>query len=105
VPPPPVCGAAVVVAGALVAGAADRVAWLDADALALGLVVEWPEAVPPDEVFDVGAEWVAPGEDEVEDEDGEHPATATTRMARTPKPLMARFALSTMPAMVPRTVM
>jgi hypothetical protein len=56
-------------------------------------------------VADVGAELVATGEDEDEDADGEHPATAATRMARTPKPLMAGFALSTMPAMVPRTVM
>jgi len=63
--------------------------------------VDVPEAVPLAEWFPVGGELVADGEDE----DGEHPATATVRMAKTPKPLMASFALSTVPAMVPRTVM
>lgn len=95
-------------------GAGDPVAWLDAVALAeelapavaLPFVVEWadaaPEAAPVDELVDVGGELVAAGE---EVEDPEHPATATTRMAKTPKPLTASFALSTVPAMVPRTVM
>ena len=64
-------------------------------------LVDVPEAVPLAEWFPVGGELVADGEDE----DGEHPATATVRMAKTPKPLMASFALSTVPAMVPRTVM
>jgi hypothetical protein len=103
----------VVVAGALAAevGVGDRVAWLDAVALAEelapGLVVALPEAEPldelVDELVDVGAELVAAGEDE--DEDGEHPATATVRMAKTPKPVTVCFALSAVPAMVPRTVM
>ena len=64
-------------------------------------LVDVPEAVPLAEWLPVGGELVADGEDE----DGEHPATATVRMAKTPKPLMASFALSTVPAMVPRTVM
>ena len=63
-------------------------------------LVDVPEAVPLAEWLPVGGELVADGEDE----DGEHPATATVRMAKTPKPLMASFALSTVPAMVPRTV-
>ena len=98
------------------------VAWLDAVALAEELapalapfVVELaetpPEAVPEaapeavlpvDEVVDVGGGLDAPGE---EVEDPEHPASATTRMAKTPKPLTVGIALSTVPAMVPRTVM
>jgi len=90
-------------------GADDRVAWLDAVALAeeelaAGLAVEWPEAVPLDDTADVGAELVPVSEDDDEDGDGEHPATATTRMARTPKVLTPCFAPSTMPAVVPRTV-
>jgi hypothetical protein len=64
-------------------------------------LVDVPEAVPLAEWLPVGGELVADGEDE----DGEHPATATVRMAKTPKPLTASFALSTVPAMVPPTVM
>jgi hypothetical protein len=121
VPPPPVCGAEVF-AGALALapelGVGAPVAWLDAvalaDELALALaplVVELaetppeaaPEAVlPVDEVVDVGGGLDAAGE---EVEDPEHPASATTRMAKTPKPLTVGIALSTVPAMVPRTVM
>ena len=105
------------VAGVLVpeVGAGDRVALLDAVALAEeeelapGLVVEWLEADPLAEVVEVGAELVPDSEEEeeeeVEDGDGEHPASTTVRMAKTPKPLTASFALSTVPAMVPRTVM
>ena len=58
-------------------------------------------AVPLGEWLPVGGELVADGEDE----DGEHPARAAVRMAKTAKPLAASFALSTVPAMVPRTVM
>ena len=64
-------------------------------------LVDVPVAVPLAEWLPVGGELVADGVDE----DGEHPATATVRMAKTPKPLTASFALSTVPAMVPRTVM
>jgi hypothetical protein len=64
-------------------------------------LVDVPVAVPLAEWLPVGGELVADGEDE----DGEHPATATVRMAKTPKPLRANFALSAVPAMVPRTVM
>jgi hypothetical protein len=116
VPPPPVCGAEVFT-GALAlapeAGVGDPVAWLDAVALAEELALALPlaatpEAVPLDELPDVGAPLVAPDE-EVEDpeevEAPEHPASATTRMAKTPKLLTASFALSTVPATVPRTVM
>jgi hypothetical protein len=111
-----------VFAGALAlapeAGVGDPVAWLDAAALAeepapalalpLAAVPEAaPEAVPLDELLDVGALLVAPGEvapgEEVEDP--EHPASATTRMAKTPKPVTVSIVLSTVPAMVPRTVM
>ena len=109
--------------GALVlapeAGVGDPVAWLDADALAEALALALPlaaaaeaapeavpeaepEAVPLDELPDVGAPLVAAGE---EVEAAEHPASATTRMAKTPKPLTVGIALSTVPAMVPRTVM
>jgi hypothetical protein len=118
VPPPPVCGAEVFT-GALAlapeAGVGDPVAWLDADALAEALALALPlaaapeaapEAVPeaePEAVrLDVGALLVAAGE---EVEAAEHPASATTRMAKTPKPLTVSIALSTVPAMVPRTVM
>jgi hypothetical protein len=108
-----------VFAGALAlapeAGDGDPVAWLDADALAEELAPALalplatapeaaPEAVPPEGVLDVGAPLVAPSEEE-EVEDPEHPASATTRMARTPKPLTVSIALSTVPAIVPRTVM
>ncbi len=67
------------------------------------LPVALPETVPLAEVADVGGVWVAAGGVEVEDP--EHPATATVRMAKTPKLLAACFALSTVPAMVTRTVM
>jgi hypothetical protein len=122
VPPPPVCGAelfAGVLALAPELGAGVPVAWLDAvapaealaPAPALLFVVEWPEAAPEaapeavadDEVVDVGGGLDAPDDEEVEDP--EHPASATTRMAKTPKPLTVGIALSTVPAMVPRTVM
>ena len=69
----------------------------------------WPEAAPlaevaeVAEVADVGGVWVAAGGVEVEE--CEHPASATARMAKTPKLLTACFALSTVPAMVTRTVM
>jgi hypothetical protein len=99
------------------AGAGDPVAWLDAVALAEelapALALPLPaapeaaseaalEAAPGDEVVDVGGPLVAAGE---EVEDPEHPATATTRMAKTPKTLTVSIALSTVPAMVARTVM
>ena len=64
-------------------------------------LVDVPVAVPLAEWLPVGGELVADGEDEP----GEHPATATVRMAKTPKPVTASLALSTVPAMVPRTVM
>ena len=65
-----------------------------------------PLAAPLPEPVDVGAGWVpGGGVDEVEDPDGEHPATATARLAKTPKPLTASFILSTVPAMVTRTAM
>jgi hypothetical protein len=67
------------------------------------LPVAPPETAPLAEVADVGGVWVAAGGVEVEDP--EHPATATVRMAKTPKLLAACFALSTVPAMVTRTVM
>ncbi|MGH7161168.1 MAG: hypothetical protein ACREFS_13960 [Acetobacteraceae bacterium] len=69
---------------------------------AVELPVALPEAVPLNELVDVGGELV-PGVEG--DEDGEHAATATVRMAKAPKPLTASFALSTVPAMVPRAVM
>jgi hypothetical protein len=67
------------------------------------LPVAPPETALLAEVADVGGVWVAAGGVEVEDP--EHPATATARMAKTPKLLTACFALSTVPAMVTRTVM
>jgi hypothetical protein len=63
----------------------------------------WPEAAPLAELADVGGVWVPSSEDVVEE--CEHPASATVRMAKTPKLLMAGFALRTVPAMVTRTVM
>jgi hypothetical protein len=114
VPPPPVCGAEVftgALALAPAAGAGDPVAWLDAAALAEELapallLAAAPEAAPEaelvDELLDVGGLLVALSE---EVEDPEHPATATTRMAKTPKTLTVSIALSTVPAMVARTVM
>jgi hypothetical protein len=85
-----------------------------APVLAAPLVAALPEAEPlaeplPEplpEPVDVGAGWVpGGGVDEDEAPDGEHPATATARMAKTPKPLTASFTLSTVPAMVTRTAM
>jgi hypothetical protein len=73
-------------------------AWLEAGPLA-----PWPEAAPLAELADVGGVWVPSSEDVVEE--CEHPVSATVRMAKTPKLLMASFALRTVPAMVTRTVM
>ncbi len=63
----------------------------------------WPEAAPLAELTDEGGGWVPASGDEVEE--CEHPASVTVRMAKTPKLLTASFALSTVPAMVTRTVM
>jgi hypothetical protein len=82
----------------------DAVAWAEELAPVLGApLVALPEAALLEELADVGGVWVGSGRDV--DEDGEHPATATVRMAKTPKPVMASFALSTAPVIVPRTVM
>jgi len=82
----------------------DAVAWAEALAPALALPeAALPEAAPLAELVEVGGVWVGGGVDV--DEDGEHAATATVRMAKTPKPMTASFALSTAPVIVPRTVM
>jgi hypothetical protein len=108
VPPPPVCGGAVFPdapgAGDAVApldpvALLDAVAWAEALAPALALL----EAATLAELAEVGGVWVGGGVDV--EEDGEHAATATVRMAKTPRPVTASFALSTAPVIVPRTVM
>lgn len=82
-------------------------AWPEAAPLALcpeaAPLAPWPEAAPLAELTDEGGGWVPASGDEVEE--CEHPASVTVRMAKTPKLLTASFALSTVPAMVTRTVM
>jgi hypothetical protein len=101
VPPPPVCGASagVTVTVTVAVGVAVAVAV----AVAVVVDVALLDVVLLDAVVDVGAEWVPSGVDE--DEDGEHPASATARMAKMPKPLTVSFALSTVSAMITRSVM
>jgi hypothetical protein len=105
VPPPPVCGASagVTVTVTVAVGVAVAAAVAVAVAVAVLLDVVLLDVVLLDEVVDVGGEWVPSGVDE--DEDGEHPASATARMAKTPKPLTVSFALSTVSAMITRSVM
>ena len=125
VPPPPVCGATVVDGCGLAAevGPGDCVCVARLDAVALAeevalplagllevalplaglLEVALPEAGRVVVLVNEGGLWVGGGVEE--DEDGEHPASATVRMAKTPKPMTVGFALSTAPAMVTRTVM
>jgi hypothetical protein len=117
VPPPPVCGATVGVAGALVPEVGVGVAGVVLEAVACGeelavallLVVAVPVAelvgVLVEVVVDVAGKWVGPDEEEV-DPPSVQPVTVTdARMAKTPKPMTVRFALSTAPAMVTCTVM
>jgi hypothetical protein len=112
VPPPPVCGATVGLWGGLVAevgvGVLEAGGLAEELGLVVGLVLEVAllEAVGLDVLVDVGGEWVGPDEDEDEDPPSVQPVTVTdVRMAKTPKPMAARFALSTAPAMVTCTVM
>jgi len=70
--------------------------WLEVEPLA-----GWLEVEPVADVAAVGGVWVPDGGVE----ECEHPATATVRMAKTPKLRTACLALSTVPAMVTRTVM
>lgn len=95
----------------------DDVVWAEELAPALvvppagPLVVPLPAArllsEPLDEPVDVFSRWVPdPVLVDVDgDPDGEHPVTATARIAKTPKPRRASFTLSTVPAMVTRTAM
>ncbi len=108
-PPPPVCGAAVTVTAGVAVTVTVAVAFgvpvavAEADELAGALVVLLGAGLlAADELAPVGGWWVA----DVTTEDGEQPATAAAaRIAKTPKPMTASFALSTVPAMVTRTVM
>jgi hypothetical protein len=99
VPPPPVTGAPVGVAGGLVTelGAGVRVGLLDADALGeeLGLTLAAP----------LEAEGIPVGADTVPDvTDGVQPASAAeVRMAKTPRRMTISFVLSLEPA-ITRTV-
>ena len=82
----------------------DAVAVAEELALVVGVVLEvaLPEAVELGVLVEVGGEWVG----DEEGGDDEQPATATeARMAKTPKPMTIRFALSAALAMVTCTVM